>query len=136
MDYQKKVLLIQPPAGTFDALINNGPFLPSNLDNIFHGQVDKIINQIKLNRYQLVITGIAFGGRLENGLKLIEKLLQNNLAFKNIQIIIYTYQNLLGDLQSFISHKWATLPDNWKVVAKQTTYYFEHEDLIKSLKNK
>ncbi len=132
----KHVLLIQPPAGTFDALVNSGLFLPTHISNVFQGQIEKILQQIKLKQYRLVITGVALGGELESGLELIDKLLQNNRLFKETQIIIYTYHDLLGDLQKFVDKKWSSLPDNWQVIPKQTTYYFEHDDLIKHLKNK
>ena len=98
----KIVLLIQPPAGTADALMKSGIYRPYEIDYIYQPNIRHILNQIKAKAYQLIILGMAVGGSLETGLELIDQMLKTSFTFPTIKVIIYTYQSLIGNLQSFI----------------------------------
>ncbi len=125
------ILVIQPPAGTMDALISTGGFLPFEIEQAYNIQIDYLIDKIKRKNYRFVIMGLTLNGILEEGLEFIYSLLYNNDSFLKTIVVIYTYKGLVGNLNVFIEKEGIILPPNWFIVSKETTYIFEHEDLIK-----
>ncbi len=129
------VLIIQPPAGTIAALTMTGLVLPFNVTQIGReNNIDNIIRRIKNQQYRFIINGLTWDGDLEIGLEFIDKLLKNNIDFLKTIVILYTYEGLVKDLDIFIKEKGIILPDNWYIVTKETTYYYEHEALLKKIK--
>ncbi len=126
----KKVLLIQPPAGTKNILSNWGMFMPYEIE-LAGGSPEKIIKTIKTGNHRIIISGLTLNGSLEDGLDFINILLKEKIIPIQATFIIYTYQGLVKDLKHFITKKWGKLPDNWQVIPKTTTYIFEHENLSK-----